>query len=59
MKKNLRYETLLDCMEQSEDGLMQYREQIVVFRKDEINHIARIVTYVDIKKVSNPSWFSS
>ena len=33
---------------------MQYREQIVVFRKGEINHIARIVTYVDIKKGKQP-----
>ena len=29
---------------------MEYREQVVVFRKDGINHIARIITYVDIKK---------
>ena len=54
MKKNLNYEVLLDCMEQNIDGKMQYREQIVVFRKGEINHIARIVTYVDIKKGKQP-----
>ena len=54
MKKNLNYEVLLDCMEQNMDGKMQYREQIVVFRKGEINHIARIVTYVDIKKGKQP-----
>ena len=29
---------------------MEYREQVVVFRKGETRHIARIVTYVDIKK---------
>lgn len=58
MKKNLNYEVLLDCMEQNMDGKMQYREQIVVFRKGEINHIARIVTYVDIKKGKQPKLIS-
>ena len=33
---------------------MEYREKVVVFRKGEINHIARIVTYVDIKKGKQP-----
>lgn len=37
---------------------MEYREQIVVFRKGEINHIARIVTYVDIKKGKCPKLIS-
>ncbi len=50
MKKNLSYEVLVDCMHQNPQGLMEYREQVVVFRKDGINHIARIITYVDIKK---------
>lgn len=50
MKKNLKYELLLDFMEMTPDGKMEYREQIVVFRKGNISHIARIVTYVDIKK---------
>ena len=50
MKKNLNYEVLVDCMHQTPQGLMQYREQVVVFRKDGINHVARIITYVDIKK---------
>ena len=50
MKKNLKYEILLDAMEMNSEGKMEYREQIVVFRKGEIKHIARIVTYVDIKK---------
>ncbi len=54
MKKNLRYEVLVDCMEQNKYGLMQYREQVAVFRKGEINHIARIITYVDIKKGKQP-----
>jgi IS4 transposase len=36
-----------------EDG-MKYREQVVVFRKGEISHIARIITYVDIKKGRQP-----
>ena len=39
-------------------GLMEYREQVVVFRKDGINHIARIITYVDIKKGKKPKLIS-
>jgi len=54
MKKNLSYEVLVDCMHQNPQGLMEYREQVVVFRKDGINHIARIITYVDIKKGKKP-----
>ncbi len=54
MKKNLTYDVLADCMDMTEDGRMEYREQVVVFRKGEINHIARIVTYVDIKKGKQP-----
>ncbi len=54
MKKNLTYEVLEDCMDMNEDGQMKYREQVVVFRKGEINHIARIITYVDIKKGKQP-----
>ena len=45
MKKNLKYELLLDFMEMTPEGKMEYREQVVVFRKGETNHIARIVTY--------------
>ena len=37
---------------------MQYREQVVAFRKDDINHIARIITYVDIKKDKKPKLIS-
>lgn len=58
MKKNLKYEVLADCMEQDDKGLMAFREQVVVFRKDEINHIARIITYVDIKKGKQPKLIS-
>ena len=58
MKKNLNYEILVDCMQQNQQGLMEYREQVVVFRKGEINHIARIVTYVDIKKGKKPKLIS-
>lgn len=58
MKKNLTYEVLVDCMHQNERGLMEYREQVVVFRKDGINHIARIITYVDIKKGKKPKLIS-
>lgn len=58
MKKNLHYEILVDCMNQNQDGLMEYREQVVVFRKGAINHIARILTYVDIKKGKQPKLIS-
>ena len=54
MKKNLAYEVLVDCMEMAPGGKMEYREQVVVFRKKDINHIARIVSYVDIKKGKQP-----
>ncbi len=58
MKKNLCYEILVDCMHQNSNGLMEYREQIVVFRKDGISHIARIITYADIKKGKKPKLIS-
>lgn len=58
MKKNLSYEVLVDCMHQNPQGLMEYREQVVVFRKDGVNHIARIITYVDIKKNGKPKLIS-
>lgn len=58
MKKNLNYEVLMDCMHKKPQGLMEYREQVVVFRKDVINHIARFITYVDIKKVKKPKLIS-
>ncbi len=54
MKKNLTYEVLVDCMEMAPGGQMEYREQVVVFRKKEVNHIARMVTYVDMKKGKQP-----
>lgn len=54
MKKKLKYEVLLDFMEMTPDGKMEYREQVVVFRKGVINHIARLITYVDIKKGKQP-----
>jgi hypothetical protein len=58
MKKNLTYEILVDCMEQNEEGLMTYREQVVKFCKGEIKHIARIITYVDMKKGKQPKLVS-
>ena len=58
MKKNLNYEVLVDCMHQNPRGFMEYREQVVVCRKDDINHIARIITYVDIKKGKQPKLIS-
>ena len=54
MKKRLSYEILVDFIHQKSQGVMEYREQIVVFRKGNINHIARIITYVDIKKDKQP-----
>lgn len=54
MKKNLKYEVLPDFMEMTPEGKMEYREQVVVFRKGAINHIARLITYVDIKKGKQP-----
>ena len=54
MKKNLNYEVLVDCIHQNPQGLMEYREQVVVFRKGDINHIARIIIYVDIRKGKKP-----
>lgn len=54
MKKNLRYELLFDFMEITPEGKMEYRERIVVFRKGDISHIARMITYVDIKKGKQP-----
>ena len=55
MKKNLNSSTLNDTMFQNEGGLMVYRVREVVFTKrvkdgEDINHHARIITYVDIKK---------
>ena len=58
MKSNLNYEVLVDCMHQNPQGLMEYRERVVVFRKDGINHIARIITYGDIKKGKKPKLIS-
>ena len=58
MKKSLVYEVLEDCMDMNEQGLMQDREQVVVFRKGDISHIARIITYVDIKKGKKPKLVS-
>ena len=54
MKKNLKYELLSDLMEMTPDGKMEYRLQVVEFHKGDIKHIARIVTYVDIKKGKQP-----
>ncbi len=58
MKRNLVYDTLVDCMYQNPDGLMEYREKVVVFRKDGVNHIARIITYVDVQKGKQPKLIS-
>lgn len=58
MKKSLNYEILFDFMEMTTEGKMEYREQVVVFRKGETRHIARIVTYVDIKRGKQPKLVS-
>ena len=54
MKKNLKYELLVDAMTMNKEGKMEYREQVVVFRKGKTNHIARMVTHVDIKEGKQP-----
>ena len=58
MKKNLSYEVLVDCMYQNPQGLTEYREQVVVFRRDGISHIARKIPYVDIMKGKRPKLIS-
>ena len=58
MKKSLNYELLLDFMEMTPEGKMEYREQVVVFRKGETRHVARIITYVDFKKGKQPRLIS-
>ena len=58
MKKNLSYEVTCRLYASESAGLMEYREQVVVFRKDGINHIAVIITYVDIKKNGKPKLIS-
>lgn len=55
MKKNLKYKIIEDCMYQTTNGLMEVRIQNVIFSKTLkdgtiLNHHARIITYVDIKK---------
>lgn len=58
MKKNLTYQLLSDRMYMTGQGLMEYREQTVVFNKGDARHKARIVTYVDIKKGRQPKLVS-
>ena len=58
MKKSLNYELLLDFMEMTPEGKMEYREQVIVFRKGETRHVARIITYVDFKKGKQPRLIS-
>lgn len=55
MKKNLKYTINKDTIYVNKDGLMVSRTQHVTFSKkckdtEDINHHARIITYVDIKK---------
>ena len=54
MKKNLVYETESDVMYMNPEGLMECRVQHAVFRKhskeEDIEHHARIITYVDIRR---------
>ena len=54
MKKKLSNEILTKCMDMTPQGMVQDREQVVVFRKGEIKHIVRIITYIDIKKGKTP-----
>ncbi len=55
MKKNLVYEVLSSMIYMTPAGLMEYKVQVVEFKKhvkdgEDIKHKARIVTYVDLKK---------
>ena len=64
MKQNLTYEVTRSTWYMNEKGLMQWKEEFVIFRKDikskneetgemekkTIEHHARIVTYIDEKK---------
>lgn len=58
MKKNLSYEALFDYIHQNPQGLIEFREQTIAVRKDDICHIARIITYIDLKKGKNPKLIS-
>lgn len=54
MKKKLVYEIESDTMYMHPEGVMEYRVQHVIFHKhvkdgEDIEHHARIITYVDIK----------
>lgn len=55
MKKSLKFSIQEDVMWQNTDGLMEVQVQHVTFTKEKkdgetINHHARIITYVDVKK---------
>lgn len=59
MKKNLKYEVLEDSMAMTPNGLMELRVQHVKFTKHmadktDIEHHARIITYVDMRKKNKP-----
>ena len=57
MKKNLNHETLVDCMDMNADGKMEYREQVVAFRKGEINHMARIINVSSMNfRIAQAGW---
>lgn len=58
MKKNLTYQLLSDRMYMARQGVMEYREQTVVFNKGNTRHKAHIVTYMDIKKGRQPKLVS-
>ena len=58
MKKNLCYEALADYIHQNPQGLIEFREQAIAFRKDDICHIARIITYVNLNKGKNHKFIS-
>ena len=58
MKKDLTYQLLSDRMYIARQGVMEYREQTVVFNKGNTRHKAPIVTYMDIKKGRQPKLVS-
>jgi hypothetical protein len=44
MKQDLTSEGPVDCMDMMPKVGMQHREQVVVSRTGEVNHLARIIT---------------
>ena len=54
MKKSLVYVRITDNLGREPEAASEYREENVLFRKDGTQHLARIVTYLDVKKGKLP-----